>query len=68
MMREFVNSMVGVQLAGFKRFAKEFDFSQYETLVDVGGSGATLSIEVSKQNPHLKCTNFDLSPVQEIAK
>jgi hypothetical protein len=34
----------GAQLVGFKKFAASFDFSRYETLIDVGGSGAIISI------------------------
>lgn len=43
-LKEFVNGMGGAQLVGFKKFAASFDFSRYETLIDVGGSGAVLSI------------------------
>jgi 16S rRNA G1207 methylase RsmC len=67
-MKEFVNGMGGAQLVGFKKFASSFNFCQYETLIDVGGSGAVLSIEVAKKNPHMKCTSLDLLPVQDIAK
>lgn len=67
-LKEFVNGMGGAQLVGFKKFAASFDFSRYETLIDVGGSGAVLSIQVAKKNPHMKCTSLDLQPVQVIAK
>ena len=34
---EFVNAMTGVQIGAFMAFAKKFDFSKYNTLVDAGG-------------------------------
>ena len=65
--REFVNAMGGIQTGNFITFAKEFDFSGYKTLCDVGGAGATLSVQVVSHNPHMKCISFDLPAVCPIA-
>jgi precorrin-6B methylase 2 len=65
--REFVTAMGGIQTGNFIKFAREFDFSNYKTLCDIGGAGAQLSIQVASHNPHMKCISFDLSPVSPIA-
>ena len=67
-LREFIHGMSGVQAGNFMKLARDFDFSKYNTLCDVGGSGATLSIQVAKNNPHMKCISFDLPEVEPIAK
>jgi hypothetical protein len=65
--REFVNAMSGIQTGNFITFATQFDFSDYETLTDLGGAGAQLSAHVAIQNPHMRCISFDLPPVSPIA-
>ena len=67
-MREFIMAMGGIQLGNFVTFAKTFDFSGYKTHCDVGGSGAHLSIQVALNNPHMKCTSFDLPVVNPVAR
>ncbi len=67
MLKEFLHAMGGVQAGNFMHFANAFDFSKYQTLCDIGGSGANLSIHIAKNNPHMRCTSFDLPPVASIA-
>ena len=67
-LREFIGAMGGIQMGNFMAFAKNFDFSTYKTLCDIGGSGALLSAQVALNNPHMNCTSFDLPPVEPIAK
>lgn len=67
-LREFIGAMGGIQMGNFMAFAKNFDFSKYKTLCDIGGSGALLSTQVALNNPHMNCTSFDLPPVEPIAK
>ena len=67
-LREFIHGMGGVQAGNFMKLAHDFDFSEYNTLCDVGGSGANLSIFITKENPNIKCISFDLPPVGPIAK
>ena len=66
-LREFIFAMAGVQMGSFIVFAKTFDFSNYKTLCDIGGSGGHLSIQVVMNNSHMKCTSFDLPPVAPVA-
>ena len=68
LLRGFINGMSGVQLGSFVAFAERFDFSKYKTLCDIGGAGGMLSIQVTKNNPHVECTSFDLPPVEPVAK
>ncbi|WP_435623396.1 methyltransferase [Flagellimonas sp.] len=67
-LREFIHGMGGVQAGNFMKLADDFDFSIYNTLCDVGGSGANLSIHIVKNNGHIRCISFDLPPVSPIAK
>ncbi|MDM9632174.1 methyltransferase [Robiginitalea aurantiaca] len=67
-LREFIHGMGGVQAGNFMKLAHDFDFSDYQTHCDVGGSGANLSIHIAKNNDHIKSTSFDLPPVGPIAK
>ena len=65
--REFVNAMGGIQTGNFIKFARDFDFSNYSTLCDIGGAGGQLSSQVALNNPNMKCISFDLPPVFPIA-
>jgi hypothetical protein len=65
--REFIHAMTGIQVGNFIAFASKFDFSNYKTLCDIGGSGAMLSIQVAMQNPHISCNSFDLPVVEPVA-
>ena len=65
--REFVNAMGGIQTGNFITFAREFDFSGFKTLCDIGGAGALLSAQVVTHNPHMRCTSYDLPQVSPIA-
>jgi hypothetical protein len=66
-LEEFLAAMGSVQMGNFSVLAEKFDFSPYNTMCDMGGAGGFLAILVSKNNPHLKCTTFDLLPVEPIA-
>src|SRR5690606_16979036 len=46
-LHEFVSGMGGVQMGNFIAFAKQFDFSDYKTLCDIGGAGGLLSAQVA---------------------
>lgn len=67
-LREFIHAMAGVQTGNFITFSKNFDFSNYNTLCDIGGCGGHFSAHIVMNNPHIHCTSFDLPPVEPIAK
>jgi hypothetical protein len=65
---EFLRAMAGVQMGAFMAFARQFDFSRYATFCDAGGANGSLSIQVAMNQPGIRCTTFDLPPVEKIAK
>jgi hypothetical protein len=66
-LEQFMGAMTGLSRINFEAFAEKYDFSKFKTLCDVGGATGLLCIEVAKRHPHLKCTSFDLPPVEPIA-
>jgi hypothetical protein len=67
-LEQFMGAMTGLSRINFEAFAARFDFSNYKTLCDVGGATGLLCIEAAKKQPHLRCTSFDLPPVEPIAR
>lgn len=67
-LEQFMGAMTGLSRINFEAFAAKFDFSNFNTLCDVGGATGLLCIEVAKQHPHIHCTSFDLPPVEPIAQ
>lgn len=57
----FANGMTGLQLPAFIELAKQFNFANYKTHTDIGGSLGTLSIQIAKHNPNMKSKTLDLS-------
>lgn len=66
-LREFLSAMGGFQMGNFIAFAKNFDFSNYKTLCDVGGAAGYLACQVALNNPHMTCKSFDLPAVKPVA-
>lgn len=67
-LEQFMGAMTGLSRINFEAFAAKFDFSQFNTLCDIGGATGLLCIEVAKKHPHLQCVSFDLPPVEPIAR
>ena len=67
-LEQFMGAMTGISRVNFEAFADKFDLSRFKTLCDVGGATGLLSIEAAKRHPHLKCTTFDLPPVEPVAR
>ena len=67
-LEQFMGAMTGLSRINFEAFAVKFDFSNFKTLCDVGGATGLLCIEAAKKHPHLRCTSFDLPPVEPIAR
>lgn len=66
-LEQFMDAMSGVSAGNFMALAEKFDFSRYNTLVDVGGATGQLSRFVARRHPHLRCTSLDLPVVVPIA-
>ena len=67
-LEQFMQAMAGVSAGNFRAFAEQFDFSGYQTLVDMGGATGQLACMVADAHPHMRCTSFDLPPVKPIAE
>lgn len=67
-LEQFLGAMTGLSRINFEAFADKFDFANYKTVCDVGGATGLLCTEVAKRHPHLKCTSFDLPPVEPVVK
>ena len=67
-LEQFMGAMTGLSRINFEAFAARFDFSNFKTLCDAGGATGLLCIEAAKRHPHLRCTSFDLPPVEPIAR
>ncbi|WP_366183728.1 methyltransferase [Flavobacterium ovatum] len=66
-LKEFIHAMSGIQMGNFMAFAQAYDFSKSKTMLDVGGSGAMLSLMVAKHQTHMSCVSWDLPAVAPIA-
>lgn len=51
-----------------EEFARNFDFSKYRMLLDLGGGSGILSIMAAKRNRKLRAIVFDIPPVCRIAE
>ncbi|WP_299256369.1 methyltransferase [uncultured Aquimarina sp.] len=67
-LKEFLKAMEGLQSSNFKMLSQKFDFSNYKTLCDIGGSSGHLAIQVARNNSHMKTITFDLPPLEILAK
>ena len=66
-LEQFLHAMSGLSRLNFEAFAAKFDFSPFNTLLDVGGAMGVLCIEAAKKHKHLSCTSHDLPQVGPIA-
>ncbi len=67
-LEQFMDAMAGISAGNFMALADEFDFSKYNTLCDIGGAAATLSMIVAQKHPLLKIVSADLPQATAIAK
>ena len=67
-LQEFMSAMSGIQTGNFLALVNQFDFSQYHSLLDIGGADGWFSIQVCLYHPFVQCTTFDLPAVQPLAE
>ncbi len=67
-LEQFMDAMAGISVGNFQALADKFDFSRYNTLADIGGAAATLSVMVARKHPHLKIVSADLPQATAIAE
>jgi ubiquinone/menaquinone biosynthesis C-methylase UbiE len=66
-LEQFMDAMSGISMGNFMAFAEKFDFSNYETMADIGGATGQLSTIVAARHPHMRCRTCDLPEVLPIA-
>lgn len=67
-LEEFMEGMAGLSAGNFQAFVEEFDFSDYDTMTDVGGALGNLSRIVAQREPDLSIITLDLPPATDLAK
>ena len=67
-LEQFMGAMQGISLGNFNALAEKVDFSNYETVCDVGGATGQLCTILATHHPHLQCTSYDLPVVAPIAE
>lgn len=67
-LKEFLKAMEGLQRSNFIMFSQKFDFLNYKTHCDIGGSAGHLAIQIALNNHHIKCITFDLPELEPLAK
>ena len=67
-LQKFMDAMTGIQNGNFMMLVNKFDFGKYNTLLDLGGADAALSIQVCLRHPNVECTTYDLPPVAPLAQ
>ncbi|MGE0117239.1 MAG: methyltransferase [Dongiaceae bacterium] len=67
-LEQFLNAMAGASLGNFRKLAREFDFTSFSSLCDVGGASGQLACLVAAAHPHMRCTSFDLPTVTDVAR
>jgi hypothetical protein len=67
-LEQFLSAMDGASRGNFQKLARDFDFSRFEIVCDVGGANGQLACLIAAANPHLHCISFDLPKVTEIAR
>ncbi|MGQ0466405.1 MAG: methyltransferase [Sporichthyaceae bacterium] len=67
-LEQFMRAMAGISAGNFHALAQKVDFSQWNTVCDVGGATGQLSIILAQHHAHLHCQSFDLPIVVPIAE
>jgi hypothetical protein len=65
-LRVFLRSMTGVSLPAAKEIARQFPWSQYQTVIDIGAAQGAVPAELALAHPHLTGGGFDLPVVRPI--
>lgn len=65
---EFTAAMAALTRSDAPILAETFNFSRYETLVDIGGASGQLAISLAQRHPHMTFVTCDLAAVEPVAK
>ena len=64
----FAQGMLANAASGAQDLLRQFDFSQFQRLLDVGGSSGGYTLALLEAHPLLDATIFDLEPVRPLAE
>jgi O-methyltransferase/methyltransferase family protein len=64
-LREFMRAMTGISAGAAHAIAERFDWSRYETVLDLGCAEGGLLVDLAHAHPHLRGVGFDLPPVRD---
>jgi hypothetical protein len=67
-LEQFMDAMSGISRENFQALADKFDFGPYQTVCDIGGAAAVLSVTLARRHPHLRCVSCDLPEATAIAE
>lgn len=67
-LEQFAKGMAGLNGGNFAALVEKFDFSRYASMCDVGGSTGALTVQIARRHPTVRCTTFDLLPIEPIAR
>jgi O-methyltransferase domain/Dimerisation domain len=62
-LRLFLGAMTGLSMGASNAIASKFPWSDYTTVVDVGGAQGGLLVQICRAHPHIRGFNFDLPVV-----
>jgi len=62
----FLKAMTGISMGAAMAIARQFPWSDYRTVIDIGTAQGALPVQVALAHPHLAGGGFDLPPVGPI--
>lgn len=62
----FLSAMTGLSLGAANAMAAKFPWSDYKTVIDIGGAQGGVPVQIAHAHPHLTGGNFDLPAVGPI--
>lgn len=65
-LKAFADAMGSIQVENFTMLAEKYDFSNFNDVTDIGGSGGLLSAMLAQKHPHLNLTSYDLPQLTPI--
>jgi cyclopropane fatty-acyl-phospholipid synthase-like methyltransferase len=63
---DFLRTMLHIQINNFIGIAEQFDFSSFQSLIDIGGGLGAFAVAVKSRHPHITATTFDLPDVKPL--
>jgi hypothetical protein len=66
--RLFASAMDSVEALTGSEYLRDFDWSRFDRIIDVGGSKGSKSLAVLRLHPHMRATVFDRARVIETAR